>query len=159
MVLSFKQAATILEGILEVITDNPPQPPVQCMTKQQNVRHQPGGELRTKQIVIFLDAFLVEYSVQLLILHLIKDIVRKHTKKSKWFITWISCHVDGDSSMWRGESWQKYNVEKNSDGVSVQGPCGLACGLCSMQDFQITVFSLFWGLFILSWVFLVPSWW
>lgn len=32
---------------------------------------------------------------------------------------------------------------KNSDGVSVQGPCGLACGLCSMQDFQITVFSLF----------------
>lgn len=80
MVLSFQQAATILEGILEVITDNPPQPPVQCVTKQQN---QPGGELRRKQIVIFLDAFLVEYSVQLLILHLIKNVVRKHTKKSK----------------------------------------------------------------------------
>lgn len=31
---------------------------------------------------------------------------------------------------------------QNSDGVFVQGPCEIACGQCSMQNFQTIAFSL-----------------
>lgn len=42
--------------------------------------------------------------------------------------------------------------------MSVQGPCELACGHWSVQDFQTFAFSLSWSRFLPSWVFLAPSW-
>ena len=37
---------------------------------------------------------------------------------------------------------REVEYRQNSEGVSAHGPCELACGHCSMQDFQTFAFSL-----------------
>lgn len=56
--LSSEQAATTLEGVLGVVTENPPQPPAQCVAEVWKNQ----GELRTRKSVIFHHLLSVVYS-------------------------------------------------------------------------------------------------